>query len=60
MARSPTHPRPHAHGAAVDPISGVLGTDARKVGNRDIDMYQFTVAAPGTVTIEVATDPATK
>jgi len=41
-------------GAPVGPIPGTLGTDgSRSIGSDDVDMYEFTVASPGTVTIEI-------
>lgn len=48
---------PTLSGAAVDPIRGTLGTDGtRNIGAVDVDMYQFTIASPGVVTIELASD----
>jgi len=53
---------PNITGAPLDPIEGVLGTDGSVVvGNRDVDLYRFTVATAGEITIEVApslTNPA--
>lgn len=50
---------PTLTGAPVDPTAGVLGSDGSTViGNRDVDMFQFTLAAGGQVTIEVASNPA--
>ncbi len=48
---------PTLSGAAVDPIRGILGTDGtRNIGAKDVDMYQFTLASPGTVTIDISSD----
>ncbi|HEX3358813.1 MAG TPA: DVUA0089 family protein [Tepidisphaeraceae bacterium] len=52
---------PTLNGSPVEPIEGVLGTDGNKaIGNRDVDMYQFTVTSPGKVSIQIASDPQHK
>ncbi|WP_428938402.1 S8 family serine peptidase [Fontivita pretiosa] len=45
---------PTLTGAPVGPIPGTLGTDgSRSIGSDDVDMYEFTVASPGTISIEI-------
>ncbi|MDW8262945.1 MAG: S8 family serine peptidase [Phycisphaerales bacterium] len=52
---------PTLNGAPVDAIEGVIGSDgAVAIGNRDVDLYRFTVAVPGEVTIEVAPSRANR
>ncbi|HRK32336.1 MAG TPA: pre-peptidase C-terminal domain-containing protein, partial [Tepidisphaeraceae bacterium] len=46
---------PALNGSPLDAIEGVLGRDGNvTVGNRDVDLYRFTVSVAGEVTIEVA------
>ncbi|MEB3230379.1 MAG: S8 family serine peptidase [Leptolyngbyaceae bacterium] len=51
---------PRLDGAEVLSVTGSIGFDGGtvNVGNTDVDIVQFTVEAPGTVSIEVATDAA--
>ncbi|MEM9220232.1 MAG: S8 family serine peptidase [Cyanobacteria bacterium P01_F01_bin.150] len=45
---------PVLNGDSVSPISGRIGTDGNtQVGNKDVDIVEFDVLVPGTVTIEV-------
>ncbi len=50
---------PALDGSAVTSFYGQIGTDgaATTVGPSDVDMFAFTVAVPGTVTIETSADP---
>ena len=46
---------PALNGSPSDAIEGILGSDGNvSVGNRDVDLYKFTVTVAGEVTIEVA------
>ena len=46
---------PAVNGAPLDAIEGVLGSDGDVVvGNRDVDLFRFTVITGGQVTIEIA------
>jgi hypothetical protein len=46
-------------GSPVDAILGSIGTDGgtTQVGNKDVDIFSFEVAVPGTVIIELGSDP---
>ena len=48
---------PILNGAPVAPISGIIGIDGNgtTVGDKDVDIFRFEVASPGTVTIELGT-----
>jgi subtilisin family serine protease len=50
---------PRLNGAAVNPIYGSIGIDgtATNIGNTDVDFYKFEVVSPGTVTIELTSNP---
>jgi Ca2+-binding RTX toxin-like protein len=49
---------PTLSGDPVDPIRGSLGPDGgRKIGDKDIDMYELIVNSPGEVTIRLGSDP---
>ncbi len=46
---------PTLSGSPVDAVEGTLGADgAKQIGDKDIDLYQFTVASPGVVTVELS------
>ena len=49
---------PVLDGEPVSPIFANIGQDGSDIRNNDVDMYRFQVASPGTVTIEVTTDPS--
>lgn len=50
---------PALTGSPLDAIEGVLGSDGTvSVGNRDVDIYRFTVVTGGEVAIEVAPSAA--
>jgi subtilisin family serine protease len=50
---------PQLNGSPVSPIYGSIGIDgsATNIGNKDVDFYKFEVLTPGTVTIELTSDP---
>lgn len=54
---------PALTGGAASPINGSIGTDGNGefIGNTDVDLYRFTVASPGDVTLALSahtTQPA--
>ncbi len=50
---------PSLNGAATRPISGSIGIDGENtpIGNKDVDIYRFSVESPGSVTIALASHP---
>ena len=48
---------PTIDGSPVSPIFGNIGADGQNLRANDVDVYRFVLASPGTVTIELASDP---
>lgn len=48
---------PTIDGAPVSPIMGSIGQDGQNIRANDVDIYSFQLASPGTVGIELSSDP---
>ena len=49
---------PIIDGAPVSPIISSIGQDGQNVRDNDVDIYSFELVSPGTVGIELSTDPS--